>query len=120
MYRTLSESTDRVLGYEVSGTITQGEVAEIQREITDAIGRHGKVRILCQMGELDVPKLSAVWEDLKFTPQYIRDVERFALVGDKGWHQWVTSLSDRLTHAEARYFEGSQLPEAWRWIKGED
>ncbi len=117
MYRRFDESTDRVLGYQVSGPVTKAEVEDIQREIQQAIERHGKVRLLCQIGDLGVPEPSAVWEDLKFTPHYIREVERFALVGDKGWHKWLSSLTDRLTHAEARYFESSQLPEAWTWIK---
>jgi hypothetical protein len=119
MYRTLSESTDRVLGYEVSGTITQAEVAEIQRESPRPSGVTARSGFCARLVSW-TPKPSAIWEDLEFTPHDIRDVERFARVGDKGWHQWVTSLSDRLTHAEARYFEGSQPSEAWRWIKGED
>jgi len=119
MYSRFNESTDRVLGYQISGTITEAEIEEIQREIEQAIEKHGKARLLCQIGDLDMPEPAAVWQDLKFTPQYLPNVERFALVGGKTWHRWVTELSDRLMNAEARYFETSQLPEAWEWIKAE-
>lgn len=116
MHRKLDHSTDRALGYHVSGTITRADVDGMQRELEEAIERHGKVRVLCEIGDLNVPEPSAMWEDLKFAPHYVKDVERFALVGDKTWHKWLSSLSDRLTHAETRYFPRSELTEAWAWI----
>jgi hypothetical protein len=119
MYRRFEQSTDRVLGYHVSGTIAKADVDSMQQEIKEAIERHGKVRILCEIGDLNVPEPSAMWEDLKFAPHYVKDVERFALVGDKAWHKWLSSLSDRLTHAETRYFTSAELGDAWAWITAE-
>jgi hypothetical protein len=117
MYRRFNESDGNVLGYHISGSLTAAEVKEMQREIGQAIDTHGMVRLLCEFGDLQVPSAAAIWEDLKFTPQYVTSIERFALVGDKRWHTWLGQLSRWLTKADARAFEGSQLPEAWSWLK---
>jgi hypothetical protein len=119
MYRRTSDNGGDVLGYRLSGRLTEVEVKEIQREMDAAIEEHGKVRVLCEMGDFSGADPSAVWQDMKFTPTYVKDLERFALVGDKRWHKVVTELSDKLGFADAEFFEVSQLEEAWDWIRGE-
>lgn len=119
MYRRTGDNGGEVLGYRLSGRLTEGEVKEIQREMDAAIEEHGKVRVLCEMGDFSGADPSAVWQDLKFTPTYVKDLERFALVGDKRWHKVVTELSDKLGFADAEFFEVSQLEEAWDWIRGD-
>jgi hypothetical protein len=70
-------------------------------------------------GRLSGADPSAVWQDLKFTPTYVKDLERFAVVVDKRWHEVVAELSDKLGFADAEFFEISQLDEAWDWIRDE-
>lgn len=106
-----------MLGYYISATITEVEVKEIQSEIEAVIQKHGGARLLCQIGDLSVPEADASSENLKFTPEYLKGLERFALIGDSVWHRWVTELADRLNRAEARYFETSQREQAWAWIQ---
>ena len=118
MYRKLAESDGRVLGYHCSGTITQAEVKEIHREIEQTLAEHGSVRLLMELGDLSVPDPMAALEDLKLTPEYLTDVERFAIVGDERWQRWLTSLTDVVAKGSARHFEPGQLTEAWAWVKG--
>ncbi len=119
MYRTSTTTHDNILGYHLSGTVTEAEVKEMQREMEALIQEKGKVRILIEIRDLSVPEPQAVWQDLKFTPQYVKDLERFALVGDARWQEWAPRLADVLTQGEARYFDNSQLEEAWDWIQQE-
>jgi hypothetical protein len=116
MYRTLPQSEGKVLGYECSGTITEPEVKEIHREIESVLEEQGNLRFLIHIADLDFPEAKAVWEDLKLTPTYVKDVERFAIVGDAGWQEWATKVTDLITKGEARFFEASQLDEAWDWV----
>jgi hypothetical protein len=116
MYRKLDQSSDSVLGYFISGTLTREEIDAVQHEIKPAVRKHGKIRILLQIGELSAPEPEAVWEDLKLTPEYVADVERYALVGDKSWQERVASLSDLLVNGEVRYFDSSEIDKAWSWI----
>ena len=117
MYRVLDSVEDRVIGYRLSGTITEEEVKEIQREVEATAEKHGPVRMLCEMGDFSGAEPRAVWEDLKFTPQYMKDLDKFAVVGDKRWHEWVTKLSDATMPAEAKYFDTSEAEEAWNWVR---
>ena len=37
------------------------------------------------------------------------------MVGEKAWQKWMTKLSEPFF--DAKYFDKSQLEEAWRWVK---
>jgi hypothetical protein len=117
MYRALSESDGNVLGYYCSGKITQAEVKEVHREIRRVLDEHGKVRLLLHLGDLAIPELKAALEDLKLTPQYVKDVERLAVIGHESWHDWLAKATRLFTRGEVRYFDASDLDEAWRWVK---
>ena len=65
------------------------------------------------------------WEDLAAakldyqlgTHQY-RKVQKAAFVGDKKIHKWMVRLIDPFTRqTEERYFDTSQLDQAWGWVK---
>jgi hypothetical protein len=118
VYQTLSRSSGNVLGYRCGDQITQAEVREIHREIRDAIEEHGRVRLLIHIADLDLPTAKAVWEDLKLLPVYVTDVERYAIVGDAKWQEWLSGITDRLTRGEAQHFPADQLDEAWDWARG--
>lgn len=117
MYRTLAQSAGNVLGYHFSGKLTEAEVKEVYREIEAAVEKHGKVRLLVEMGDLSTPELQAAWEDLKRTPQWIKDLEKMALVGDDRWQRWATSLTDLISQGEAEFFRPDELDKAWYWVR---
>jgi hypothetical protein len=117
MYRRSGESGGTVLGYRLGGRLTEAEIKEMQREMDAVIKEHSKVRVLCEMGDFSGAEPAAIWQDLKFTPRYVKDLERFALVGDKRWQKVVTDLSDKAGIADARFFELSEVDRAWDWIR---
>jgi hypothetical protein len=118
MYRKLDEGTGDVLAYRLNGTLTQADVKEIKRDMESAIDSHGTVRVLCEMGDFSGAEPGAVWEDLKLTPRYARDVDRIAIVGDKRWHDGLARVTDALSIADAEFFEPDRRDEAWDWIRG--
>jgi hypothetical protein len=118
MYRTLAGSEGNVLGYQVEGSITAAEVKEMAREVEKTIQTHGKARVLVEVGKLSLPEAKAVWEDMKMMPEYMRDVERFALVGGATWQEWAAKLTNALAKGEARHFDSGDLDKAWAWLKG--
>ncbi len=117
MYRRFDDGNSQVLAYRLSGKVTDDEVEEIKRELSQVVDTRGKARLLVELGDLAAPEPSAVWEDLKATPTYVKDVERFAIVGDRRWHEWAAALSDKLTAADSEFFESARLDEAWDWIR---
>jgi hypothetical protein len=116
MYRKLERSTGKALGYFIEGSMSKDEIDAMHREIEPSIRLYGKIRMLLQIGDLSIPEPGAVWKDLKLTPEYLSDVERYAVVGDKKWHEHAAGLTDFLAKGEARFFEHAQLDDAWNWI----
>ena len=49
--------------------------------------------------------------------EYLRDVERFAIVGHGRWQEWATRLTDLVPRGEARHFEAAELDHAWEWVR---
>jgi hypothetical protein len=117
MYRKLPQSDEKVIGYHVSGSITDTEVREMHRDVEAGIRRHHKVRLLVDISDMAAPEPGAVLEDLKLTPEFIRDVEKYAIVGDARWQDWATRLTNVVASGEARFFEPPQRDEAWRWVR---
>jgi hypothetical protein len=116
MYRKLNQSTETALGYHVSGTLTQAEIQEMQREMEAAIQTHGRIRVLIEIGDLDMPDPAAVLQDIQFAPHYLRDISRFAIVGNQRWQEWASRGANLLSQGEVRYFDSAQLPQAWSWV----
>lgn len=117
MYRRLEQSAGNVLGYHLSGKLTEEEVKEIYREVEGVIEQHGKARLLCVLGDLSMPEMGAAWEDLKRTPQWVKDLERLALVGDERWQRWMAGVSDLISQGEAEFFREGDIDKAWEWVK---
>jgi hypothetical protein len=116
MVRKLEGGSEGTLGYHVSGRVTRAEILEMQRELEAAIERTGSVRILLRIGQVSGAEAGAVWQDLKFAPHYLRDVERFAIVGEESWRRWIARVTDLLARGEARFFPDERLEQAWEWI----
>jgi hypothetical protein len=117
MISRLASRGGKALAYHVAGRVTQEEVRDVHREIEEAIRREGKARILVEIGDLGMPEPMAVLEDFKLVPEYVRDVERFALVGDQRWQPWATRLTGLLTRGEARHFASDEVDLALDWLE---
>jgi SpoIIAA-like len=79
MIRRLEESSGNVLGWEVTGKVTEEEVRTLSEEFKAAIAEHGKVRVLIRMRRIPRMELAGWVEDFKLTP-YAKNVERYAIV----------------------------------------
>ena len=116
MIRRLQESSGNVLGWEVTGKVTEKEVRTLSEEFKAAIAEHGKVRVLVRMRQIPRMELTAWVEDFKLTP-YAKDVERYAIVSDTNLFEWTSKIAEAFIGGEVRRFEDSRYEEAWRWVR---
>jgi SpoIIAA-like len=116
MIRRLEESSTDVLGWEVTGKVTEDEVRALSEEFKAAIAEHGKVRVLIQMRRLPRMEIAAWVEDFKLTP-YAKNVERYAIVSDSNLFEWTSKIAEAFIGGEVRRFEDSRYEEAWRWLR---
>src|ERR687897_370809 len=107
MIRRLEESSGNVLGWEVTGKVTEEEVRTRSEDFKAAIAEHGKVRVLIQMRRIPRMELAAWVEDFKLTP-YAKNVERYAIVSDSNLFEWTSKIAEAFIGGEVRRFEDSR------------
>ena len=68
----------------------------------------GKVRLYIQLEDFHGRHLHATWDDLKFGLKHYSDFERIAMVGDRRWEKWMTTVCKPFTKAKVMYFDKSK------------
>jgi hypothetical protein len=115
MFRRLPDSAAHVIGYELRGAVTEQDVERMQADLRAAIEDHGRIRLLVTLDDLEGIEPAAVWQDLKMTDEYVRHLDRMAVVGSERWQAWATDAADVVT--DAACFPPEQYEEAWRWLR---
>src|ERR671919_3060733 len=110
MIRRLEESSGNVLGWEVTGKVTEEEVRTLSEEFKAAIAEHGKVRVLVRMRQIPRMGLGAWVEDFKLTP-YAKDVERYAIVSDSTVYEWTAKIAEAFIGGGGGGFQESRVGE---------
>jgi hypothetical protein len=100
----------------VSGKLTAEDYEHFVPELARFIQSKGKIRILFHMKDFHGWKLSAVWEDTKFSLHHYSDIERVAFVGDREWEKGMAAFCRPFTKSALQYFDESQIDEARRWL----
>jgi hypothetical protein len=77
----------------------------------------GKTRLFVQFEDFQGWDPHAVWDDTKFAFKHYSDFDRIALVGDRRWEKWMAQVCKPFTRAEVRYFDASQIDDAWAWLR---
>ena len=118
---TLDErSTDRVLGFRISGMLSRSDFRHFTPVIDEAIAKHKTVSVLIHIDALSGVAFGALWEEIKFELLHFRHFERLALVGDGPWHERALRFASTFTPAETRFFSAPGLEHAWKWVMGDD
>lgn len=117
MYRRLPQSEGNVLGYEVSGGITEDDLDEVATELQEVVDDYGAVSVLVRAP--DGQEIAGTLGDrLRLLKEDIGEVERYALVTDARSAEWVGTIADQVTPVPLQHFESAREQEAWRWLAG--
>lgn len=117
MIQAFAQNHGPVLGFRLSGLLHAADYATFAPAIEAAIERHGRLRLLLQFEDFHGWDAGALWSDLKFRAQHFHDIERIAFVGENRRDRAVATLVRPLTTAQLRYFDVSELAEAWAWLE---
>ena len=116
MIEPLPQSSERILGFSMSGKLHDEDYKRFVPVIDAAVAKAGKIRLLAQFEDSHGWDLHALWDDIKFSTMHCLDIERIALVGDKTWEKWMAKVCKPFTMAKIRYFDVSQMEEARSWL----
>ena len=106
-----------ILGFELSGKLTDEDYQIFVPEIERNLKRHDKLRILVVFKDFKGWDLHALWDDVKFDIQHFNDFEKIAMVGEKSWQKWMSIICKPFTMARVKYFEKREFAEAMDWLE---
>ncbi|MCP4630556.1 MAG: STAS/SEC14 domain-containing protein [bacterium] len=117
MYQFSDQSSENLVGIEVSGKLTHDDYKSLVPEMEKKIAASGALRALFDMENFSGVQPRAAWDDFKFWLKHSMDVERVAIVGNKHWEEWATKMGAHFIKAEVRYFDASEKETAWQWLR---
>jgi hypothetical protein len=117
MIEQLSRGSGKVLAFKLSGKLHDEDYKHFVPLIEAAVAANKKVRLLAWFHDFHGWDAHALWDDIKFATKHCADMERIALVGDKTWEKWMATVCKPFTRATIRYFDASQIEEAWQWAE---
>ena len=104
------------LEVKVSGKLTAEEYEIFEPGVSKLIESVGRIKILFVMHDFHGWEIGAVWEDIKFATKHCRDIERIAMVGEKTWEKWMTTICKPFTMSSIKYFDAGEEPAAREWL----
>ncbi len=118
MIEVREQPNSNIVEMTLSGSITAQEFDDALATMTNAIERHGRIRLLETVGELDTPPIpwSKLWDDVKFSFEHLSDVTHVAVVADQGWISAYVNMLNPLMKAEIKHFKRPELEVARSWL----
>lgn len=120
MIRQLPQSEGATLGFEVGGKVTKDEELQWLKALEDAIGQHGKLRLLVVLDEKARWSIEAGIEDLRWAFKHMKHFDRLAIVSSSRVWKWLVTIDGLfapLVGVGEKHFDISQLDDAWKWVR---
>ena len=115
--RTVDLADERLLGIAIVGKLHTADYDRLNALVGEKVKHHGKARILLEIVSTDGINARTLWEDLKASLRFYKDLERVAIVGDQAWLKTSVKLSDLLTPGlELAAFTSAERKRAIAWL----
>ena len=101
----------------LDGEVQTAEMEALRSEIDTVLEEHGKLRLLFVYEGLGGTDPQAIWQDLKLEVKVVNDIERMAVVSEKGWFGDLAGLLNSVMSMEVETFETGRREEALRWLE---
>lgn len=105
-----------VVAYEMHDELTDKDIDRIHNDLRAALSAHDSVRMYTDVTDLGGMEPEAFIKDLKMTPEYVAEIDKYAIVGEQRWHEYLSKIGDMLSKGKARYFEPDEANLAKEWV----
>ena len=118
MIQLIPNLPEHVIGIMASGQVTASDYETVLVPAIEAkLTKHGKVRILYQLGpEFTGFTSGAMWDDLKLGVAHLNAWEKVAVVTDVDWIANATRLFGFAMPCPVRIFSNNDISAATHWI----
>lgn len=118
MMRRLEQSHDNIIGYSVSGDVTEDDYTLAASQLRDAIAQHGSIRVLFRLSDMSMSSFfTAMDERMRFLKDHGDDIERIAIVTDDTATGMLSRVGQAITPAETETFSPEEESKAWSWLE---
>ena len=117
MIEKMSESEGKILGFKAIGTVTKADYKVLVPEVQALVDKEGSISLLLDLRQFKWEKVEAWGADIKFGRTYHEKIDKMAIVGDRTWEKWITTLAEPFYSKEARFFHSDEIDAAWKWLK---
>jgi len=121
MIERLRESSGGVLGFKVTGKMTDEDIKGFEPQIEFLIRdrKHKPIGILADLSQMRGAELKARWDEMRFLQKHTDHIARMAVVGADRWEEAMAMLTAgaAVLQAETRYFDESEILHAWEWVR---
>ena len=113
----ITQADDGVVALRAAGRVTREDFRALKPRLEEAIARHGRIRLLCDLTDWTGLEPGAFWEDLRFTLRHGRGIGRMAVVTDRRWIERGVGLIGWLVRTETRCFGPREREAARAWVR---
>lgn len=106
----------RTLMISVSGKLVEHDYDQLVERMNELVAYHGKINLLVELSDFDGWTAGAAWEDLKFSMDHFRHIDRMAIIGESMWERGMTLFIKPFTSAEVKYFDHADSKAANDWV----
>ncbi|HDZ74528.1 MAG TPA: STAS/SEC14 domain-containing protein [Aurantimonas coralicida] len=119
MFKEVPVEGENVIGFECSGTLTKADLEGLHAVLDVKLERMHKPSLVIFMEDFEsYEDASAVLADVRIDMKHHDDLARVAVVANKVWLKWGTSLADLFTGADLKSFDPGDRDAALRWARG--
>jgi hypothetical protein len=112
----ITDVLDSVVTINLSGMLTQSELAQLQKAEANIIRMQGKVRILILAMQFTGWERGD-WNDFSFQSEFDSSIEKMAIVGDRRWEDLALLFTaSGLRQFPIEYFGTGDLESARTWL----
>lgn len=118
-FRVERGETEEEIYIEACSKITASDYQDSLRPILNELKNAGKrVRLLMHFGtDFKGYTAGAVWEDAKMGFQFIRTIDRCAIVSQVKWLKNIAYYFGKLTPCSVTTYNNSQIADAKTWLR---
>ncbi len=121
MIDRLKESSGGVMGFKVTGKMTDEDIKGFEPQIEFLLRerKHKPIGILADLSQMRGAELKARWDEMRFLQKHTDHIARMAVVGADRWEEAMALLTAgaAVLQAETRYFDESEILRAWEWVR---
>ena len=108
-----------IIGFHLSGKMEDDEFDGIVVRMEGMLKEHKKLRIYAEVEEFKGMSVNTFMKDIHYGLKHWRDIEKEAVVSDKGWLKaWVGFAGSLVPGVEVKHFSFEEIEKAKEWVRG--